>query len=118
MNLKTKTEEFLQNVLVMRSNAINEAVQRELQTKHEPYRAQMVAARDKIISNEKQILDAKIAQLKKEHDGKISTCVADFEKAIQTNKDEVTRSAEANVKAEYDKFIEGVAAVADNIKTN
>jgi adenine-specific DNA methylase len=118
MNLKTKCDEFLQSIKAMRDNAIAQAVQREIQTKHEPYKAQMISARDMEIANKEQTFNAVIEKLKKEHEAEITICRANFEKAIQSHRDEIARVAEANAKGEYDKFICGVAAVADDIKVN
>lgn len=118
MNLKTKCDEFLQSIKAMRDNAIAQSVQREIQTKHEPYKAQMISARDMEIANKEQTFNAVIEKLKKEHEAEITICRANFEKAIQSHRDEIARVAEANAKGEYDKFILGVSAVADDIKVN
>lgn len=118
MNLKTKCDEFLQSVKAMRDSAIAQAVQIELQAKHEPYKAQKISARDMEIANKEQSFNAVIAQLKKEHEAEIAICKAEYEKAIQSHRDEVARTAEANAKGEYDKFILGVSAVAYDIKVN
>lgn len=118
MNLKTKCDEFLQSVTIMRQAAINEAVQREIQTQHEPYKAQMISARDKALANEEQSFTALVNQITAEHNAKVQTCKADFEKAIQAHRDEVARNAEQSAKVEYDKFILAVSAVADEIKVN
>jgi predicted RNA-binding protein with RPS1 domain len=118
MILKLKADEFLQSIVAMRDNAVREAIQQAIQKNHEPYRVQMVAKRDKELADKEQTFNALIAQLTKEHEAEKATCKAGYEKAIQSHRDEVARTAEANAKGEYDKFILGVSAVADEIKEN
>lgn len=118
MKLKTMCDEFLQKVLVERSNAVNEAVAREIQNKHEPYKAQMISTRDRAIANEEQQFKTLVEQITKEHNAKVEDLKNDFGKAIQTHRDEIARSAEATARETFDKFILGVSAVADDIKSN
>lgn len=118
MKLKTMADEFLQRVLTERNNAIAEAQRRDIQEKHEPYKAQMMATRDTAIANEEQKFKALIEKLTKEHNDIINSVKEDFGKAIQAHREEIERSAEATASAEYDKFIKGVCTVADEIKLN
>ena len=118
MKLKTMADEFLQRVLAQRNIAVEEAKQKEIQTIHEPYKAQMISARDKALANEEQKFRALVEKITKEHEELVNSVRSDFEKAIQNHRLEVERSAEATARAEYDKFINGVCVVADEIKEN
>ena len=118
MKLKTMCDEFLQRVHAERDNAVKEAVLHDIQTIHKPYEAKMISARDKAIANEEQKFNALVEQITKEHNALVASVREDFGKAIQNHREEVARSAEAKAKVEYDKFIIGVATVADDIKTN
>jgi hypothetical protein len=118
MGLKVKVDEFLQSVTIMRKTAIDEAVQQALQTKHEPYKAQMVATRDKALVAEEQEFRRVIEQITAEHNNKVSTIKADFDGAIASHKASVAQLAEESAKGEYDKFILQVSAIADDIKIN
>lgn len=115
MNLKNKADEFLQNIKVMRDNAIRDAVQNAIQTQHEPYKVQQMAIRDKELATKEQEFNSLVNQLKKEHEAECAVCRANYEKDVQAHRIEVANSAEATAKAQYDKFICGVAAVADEI---
>jgi F0F1-type ATP synthase membrane subunit b/b' len=115
MNLKAKCDVFLQGVLDECKIEINQAVQQELHDKHEPYKAQMLAIRDKALATKQKEHEALIARLTKEYESEVSTCKADFEKAIQANREEIARHAEESIKAKYDKFILSVSAIADEI---
>lgn len=116
MKLKSMADEFLQKVLVARDTAINEEITQDIQSKHEPFKAQMISARDKALANEEQAYKALVEQITKEHNDKVEAVKEDFGKAIQSHKDEVVRSAKAKAEAQYNKFIEGVCNVADEIK--
>lgn len=118
MGLKVKVDEFLQSIKAMRENAITEAVQQALQTKHEPYKVQMTATRDKALVAEEQEFRTLVEQITAQHNAKVAEIKADFEGAIVKHKTIVAQEAEAGAKVEYDKFILGVAAVADDIKLN
>ena len=118
MGLKVKVDEFLQSVKAMRENAIRDAVQQALQTKHEPFKAQMTATKDKAIVAEEHKFRELIEQLTAQHNAKIAEIKADFEGEIVKHRTIVAQEAETNAKGEYDKFILGVAAVADEIKIN
>lgn len=118
MGLKVKVDEFLQSVKAMRENAINEAVQQALQTKHEPFKAQMTATRDKALVAEEHEFHKVIEQITVQHNAKVAEIKADFEGEIVKHRTIVAQEAETNAKGEYDKFILGVAAVADDIKIN
>lgn len=118
MGLKVKVDEFLQTVTVMRKTAIDEAVQQALQTEHEPYRVQIINARDKALATEEQQFQKLIEQLTKEHSDKVATIKSDFDNAVEAHKASVARTAEESAKAEYDKFILQVSAIADDIKIN
>ena len=115
MNLKNKADEFLQSVKVMRDNAIREAVQTAIQNQHEPYKVQQMAIRDKELANKEQEFNSLVNQLKKEYETECAVCRANYEKDVQAHRTEVANSAEATAKAQYDKFILGVSAVADEI---
>lgn len=118
MKLKIMADEFLQRVLAQRNIAIEEAKQHEVQTIHEPYKAQMISARDKALANEEQKFRTLVDQITKEHNDLVESVKDDFAKNIQNHKEQVERSAEAKARAEYDKFINGVCSVADDIKEN
>lgn len=118
MGLKVKVDEFLQSVKAMRDNAIIEAIQQALQTKHEPFKAQMTTAKNKALAVEEQEFRKIIEQITAQHNAKVAEITADFEGEIVKHKTIVARDAEATAKAEYDKFIRGVCVVADDIKIN
>lgn len=118
MGLKVKVDEFLQAVTVMRKTAIDEAVQQALQTNHEPYKAQLITARDKALATEEQEFQKTIEQLTNEHNARMNTIKGDFDNAIDAHKASVAHTAEESAKVEYDKFILQVSAIADDIKIN
>lgn len=116
MNLKNKCDEFLASLTEMRKVAIAEAVQSEVRTKHEPYKAQMIAARDKALANEEQAFNLAIEQLRKAHQAKAQTITADFDEAIVAHRTQVEQTATETAKVEYDTVIRKIAVVADEIK--
>jgi hypothetical protein len=118
MGLKVKVDEFLNSVTIMRKTAIEEAVQQALQTKHEPYRVQMIAARDNVLTAEEQEFRKVIERLTAEHNARVSTIKADFDADIAKHRTAVAQEAEDGAKGEYDKFILQVSAIADDIKIN
>ena len=118
MGLKVKVDEFLQTVTVMRKTALDEAVQQALQTKHEPYKAQLITARDKALATEEQEFQKIIEQLTYEHNARMTTIRGDFDNAIDVHRANVAHTAEESAKVEYDKFILQVSAIADDIKIN
>ena len=118
MGLKVKVDEFLQSVKAMRENAIIEASQQALQTKHEPFKAQMTTAKEKALAVEEREFQKMIEQITAQHNAKVAEIKADFEGEIVKHRTIVARDAEAIAKVEYDKFILGVCAVADDIKIN
>lgn len=118
MGLKVKVDEFLQSVTILRKTAIDEAVQQALQTKHEPYKAQMIATRDKALVAEEQEFQQVIEQITREHNVRVQTIKGDFDSAIANHKASVAQTAEDSAKVEYDKFILQVSAIADDIKIN
>lgn len=116
MNLKNKCDEFLSSLTEMRKVAIAEAVQNEVRTKHEPYKAQMLGARDKALANEEQAFNLAVEQLRKAHLAKRQTITADFDDAIEAHRAQVEQNATEIAKAEYDNVILKISAVADEIK--
>jgi F0F1-type ATP synthase membrane subunit b/b' len=118
MKLKTMADEFLQRVLAQRNIAVEEAKQKEVQSIHEPFKAQMISARDKALSNEEQKFRDLVDKITKEHNDLVQSVKDDFANEIQKHKEQVERSAEAKARVEYDKFINGVCTVADEIKEN
>ena len=114
--LKLEADKFLQGVMAMRDNAIAQAEQKALQMKHEPYKAQMVATRDKVLVAEDQQYRKAVEQLTSEHNAKVAEITADFDGNIAKHRSLVTQEAKAEAEAEYNKFIRGVCAVADEIK--
>lgn len=118
MNFKTKCDAFLQDVSQMRASAISQAVDLAIQTHHEPYKAQLIKARDEFVVAENQAFEKMVEALKKEHDERVSTKIATTESAIAEHKKTVTVKAEASAKAEYDNFILGVSALVDKTKIN
>lgn len=118
MNFKTKCDEFLRDITVMRTNAISEAVQREIQEKHEPYKAQMLKTKDETINSETQEFNRILEELKREHEAKMQAYASEFEKAINDHRASVVAVAEETAKAEYDRFILKMSEIVDNTKLN
>ena len=118
MGLKLETDKFLQGIKAMRDAAVADAEQKALQIKHEPYKAQMVATRDKALVAEEQQFRKIVEQLTAEHNSKVTEIRADFDGSIAKHRTLVAQEAKAEAEAEYNKFILGVASVADDVKIN
>jgi DNA relaxase NicK len=116
MQFKNKCDEFLQSVTAMRENAIAETVRRELELKHEPYKAQMAKQRDDAVNAHNQEFNQIIEQLKKEHEAKVQSCIAYYNTAVAEHHTNVTNAAKNKAKEEYDKFILQMSALVDNTK--
>lgn len=116
MNLKNKCDEFLANLTDMRKAAIEEAVQNEIRVKHEPYKSQMISARDTALANEERAFNLAVEQLRKAHLEKARTIASDFEEAIAAQKLQVERAASERAKVAYDEVILKISAIADEIK--
>jgi hypothetical protein len=118
MNFKAKCDTFLQDVTQMRASAISQAVDLAVQTQHEPYKTQLMKARDEFVAAENQAFEKMVASLKEEHDKRVTEKMIATETAISEHKATVTARAEASAKAEYDNFILGVSALVDKTKIN
>lgn len=118
MSFKTKCDSFLQDVTQMRASAISQAVESALQTQHEPYKAQLVKARDEFVATENAAFEKMVETLKQERDKRIQAKVTATDTAIAEHKNSVTVRAETSAKAEYDNFILGVSALVDKTKIN
>ena len=116
MNLKNKCDEFLASLTDMRKVAIAEAVQNEVRAKHEPYKVQMLAARDKALANEEQAFNLAVEQLRKAHLAKAQTITSDFDEAIVAHRTQVEQNATESAKVVYDNVILKISAIADEIK--
>ncbi|MBP3573875.1 MAG: hypothetical protein J6J71_04635 [Prevotella sp.] len=116
MSLKKKCDEFLANLTDMRKSAIEEAVQKELREKHEPYKSQMITARDTALANEERAFNLAVEQLRIEHLAKAKNITSDFEEAISAHKLQVEKSASESAKFVYDNVILKISAIADEIK--
>lgn len=115
-DLKLEADKFLQGVLAMRDTAVAQAEQKALQIKHEPYKAQMIATRDKVLVAEDQQYRKAVEELTTAHNAKVAEITADFDGNIAKHRTLVTQEAKAEAEAGYNKFILGVSAVADEIK--
>jgi hypothetical protein len=118
MSFKTTCGDFLAEVKQMRDSAIAQAVQSALQTEHEPYKAQLVKARDEFVVAEKQACEKLVEQIKAECEKKCQAKISATETAIAENRTSVTATAEASAKTEYNNFILGVAKLIDETKIN
>lgn len=118
MNFKTKCDAFLQDVTQMRTSAISQAVDLAIQTQHEPYKAQLIKARDEFVVAENQAFEKMVASLKEEHDKRVNAKMVATDTAISEHRASVTARAETSAKAEYDNFILGVSALVDKTKIN
>lgn len=118
MSFKSTCGDFLAGVKQMRDSAIAQAVQSSLQTEHEPYKAQLVKARDEFVVAEKEACEKLVEQIKAECEKKCQAKFAVTENAIAEHRNSVTATAEATVKAEYDNFILEASALIDKTKIN
>jgi hypothetical protein len=118
MSFKTKCDSFLQDVTQMRASAVSQAVEVALQTQHEPYKSELVRARDEFIASENQAYEKMVESLKQERDKRIQAKATTTETAIAEHKSSVTAKAEASAKAKYDNFILGVSALVDKTEIN
>ena len=118
MDFKTKCGDFLAGIKQMRDAELSQAVQSALQTEHEPYKTQLVKAREEFVATERLACERLIEQIKAECDKKCNAKFAETEIAIAEHRATVTATAEANIKEKYNPFILEASALFDKTKIN
>ena len=118
MAFKTECTRFLDAITALRKATIENEVQKELETKHVSYRAEMEKITQEVIERENQLTEKKIQELLEQRDLRIKNYREETAKAIELNRTNLIDSITEKVSKDYDAFILGVSALVDSTNIN
>ncbi len=115
---KQECYKFLDMMVSLRANAINDAVAKALASEHAKYVEELTDAKNIYIAEETQKTQAAIRKLQEELEAKKVACTNDTEIAIKAHKEQVTANAKEQAAARYDRFISEVSQSVDRANIN
>lgn len=115
---KTKCNNFLDSISKMREEAIEKKVQETLQKEHQPYVEELIKTKQILIEEETQKVEEEIEKLRKSLSAKVASYEERTNRAIEEDKEKVTKKARDLACESYDKFILGVSRLVDETQIN
>ena len=118
MVLKNECSRFLDAITSLRNATIDRGVQKAVELKHLPYKAELEETRDKMIVQAKNKAEEEVRAIYAQRDSKVEQYRLETEMAIKAHRESVINAASAQVKNDYDNFILGVSKLVDNTNIN
>lgn len=116
MVFKDECTRFLDNIVSLRSTAINNAVNDALAKEHTPYERELIARRDALITERRVKLAEIIRTMQADLEKEIAGYNEETSKAIEEDKNRIIAEATKKASAQYDNFILGVGKLVDETK--
>lgn len=113
MVFQNECTNFLDKITSLRKATIEREVNKQLELKHLPYKAEIERIRDEVIARENAIAEREIQSIIEKRDFKIKGYREETAKAIELNRETLVETVTEKISKNYDAFILSVSNLVD-----